>query len=197
MNYKNFGLAETSENGLLTFVKEFDWTLELEDSMDIETEEFNEEKQEMIIEKTHFYVVYNNDKVLFSFNFVSDDILTEYEVKEMVRKEISQNYSEYLGDFYLNYLIENLIYSIDLDEKSLSDELALIGATDIDEIEGGEDREDDESSSVSWNSSFTFTFKNKKYSLYVSGTAIAEISYERWCTTYGYNIDDWDLDFSK
>lgn len=86
--------------------------------------------------------------------------------------------------------IESIINSFNIDTEELSEILKTNGFTDIKEIEGAEDRECD---SVSWDNSYLFDFDSKKYSLYTSGTAIAEVSYERWVDTFGYTLDYWSV----
>lgn len=43
---------------------------------------------------------------------------------------------------------------------------------------------------VSWYNMFKVKKDNKEYSIYISGEAIAEISYDRWVDTYGYTFNE-------
>ena len=58
----------------------------------------------------------------------------------------------------------------------------------VEEIET-EDEIEGFSTTVDWSSSFEVSKDSEKFLIYVSGKAIAEISYERWTETYGYYID--------
>ena len=109
---------------------------------------------------------------------------------EKAKKEILENHSYYLGDFHFEYVFTQMMDSLDIDTKEIEDKLKKLGASNIILLDSDEDRECD---SVTWNDKYSFEYKNEKYNLYVFGTAIAEISYERWIDTFGYVLEDWDL----
>jgi hypothetical protein len=46
------------------------------------------------------------------------------------------------------------------------------------------------SSNVDWGCFFEVKKEDTIFSVYLSGRAIADISYERWVDTYGYEIED-------
>lgn len=73
----------------------------------------------------------------------------------------------------------------DLNTKELEAE----GVTNIDITDGEEDI-GSFSTDVTWYRSLEVTFNDKRYRVYMSGTAIAEISYDRWCSSFGYSIDE-------
>jgi len=186
-------INERLRNGVLSFFKTYDWNVEFLDESVFETDDFDEDTQSMISKKTSFYAVFLNDELLFEFDltYSLDLEMNKYRAVDIVRKDILENNSYYLGDYYFEYILTQMMDSLDLDSDEIEDKLTELGVTDIEVQDGDEDRECD---SVTWNDRYLFNYKNKKYSLYVSGTAIAEISYERWVDTFGYNLTDWDLD---
>jgi len=51
------------------------------------------------------------------------------------------------------------------------------------------------SDNISWDCTFEVTNirANKNYSITLSGTAFAEISYERWVGSFGHDIEDYSI----
>jgi len=49
------------------------------------------------------------------------------------------------------------------------------------------------STDVEWESTIIVKKDSETYSIILEGTAIAEISYERWTETYGYTITDYKV----
>jgi len=56
-----------------------------------------------------------------------------------------------------------------------------------------EDELESYSTSVNWDGSIEVSKNNEKYKVNLSGSAIAEISYDRWTDTYGYVITDFSI----
>ena len=56
-----------------------------------------------------------------------------------------------------------------------------------------EDEIESYSTTVNWYANFNVSKDNKIYKIYLTGSAIAEISYERWTETYGYEITDYNV----
>ena len=50
------------------------------------------------------------------------------------------------------------------------------------------------STDVDWDSSFEATKNDVTVKVFVSGAAIAEISYGNWCTTFGHDIEDFSAE---
>ena len=65
----------------------------------------------------------------------------------------------------------------------------------VTEIEPNEEIQDF-STDVYWDSSFEVTKNDVTIKVYVSGAAIAEISYDNWCTTFGHDIEDFSAEVS-
>ena len=195
MKVNSITVNEISKDGVLSFFKKYDWEVSLISEKNYETNIFNEDTQKMEEEKIYYFLVSSNSVDLFSFNIsvpVSEEFeLNRYAAVDLVRDYILKEMSFYLGDFYLEYMINKTMESIDIDEEDVGEKLKDIkGISNIKESDVNEERDCDK---VSWDSSVSFTYKNKDYILYLSGTAIAEISYERWTETFGYVLDDWDL----
>ena len=77
-----------------------------------------------------------------------------------------------------------------------TEELKKLGVVDITDIDKDEEIQPF-STNVSWSCTVNVTFKNKKYKVYLSGDAYADISYDRWETTSNYNIDEDSVSVSE
>lgn len=53
------------------------------------------------------------------------------------------------------------------------------------------------SDEVTWNLTFNVEKNEEEYSIYISGSAIAEISYDRWVDSYGFSWDEEDISINK
>jgi len=65
----------------------------------------------------------------------------------------------------------------------------------ITEIEPNEEIQE-YSTNVDWDSSFEVTKNDVTIKIFVSGTGIAEISYDRWTETFGHDIEDFSAEVS-
>ena len=81
----------------------------------------------------------------------------------------------------LDILLENTSY------ETLEDDLTKAGFS-YSEISSDEELESF-STTVNWDRTCNIKKDNESFIVYLSGTAIAEISYERWTETFGHNID--------
>lgn len=92
----------------------------------------------------------------------------------------------------LNELISIMKYQAEFDDRwgDLNNkELTELGVTDI-EIGEMDENIRSFSTDVDWSTNLKVTFKNKRYLVYLSGEATADISYDRWETTSFYRIDE-------
>lgn len=83
-------------------------------------------------------------------------------------------------------------YQAELDDRYgdlNTEELNKLGVTDITDVDKDEEIQSF-STNVSWSCNFKATFKNKRYHIYLSGDAYADISYDRWETTSHYSVDE-------
>ena len=189
-------INECSRGGVLALFNTFGWEVNFLQSSLHETEHFDEDNQSMLMKKYFHYTVHTEDKCLFEFSVMtSPDVeMNKYQAIDLVKEEILKNNSFYLGDYYFEYILTQMIDSIDLDINKIEEKLVELDAVNIKSEELEEDRD---FNSITWTNRYTFDFEKKKYSLYVYGTAIAEISYDRWVDSFGYNISSWDLDEIK
>lgn len=66
----------------------------------------------------------------------------------------------------------------------------------IEEIDSDEELES-YSTNVNWNTIYYVEKDGKAFNVIVSGTAIAEISYERWTETFGYSVTSYNVDSTE
>jgi len=91
--------------------------------------------------------------------------------------------------------LENILEYTDFED--VEKDLKAAGYENVpDEIET-EDDCGDYSTDVTWECNFVISKNDKEFKIYLTGTAIAEISYERWVDTFGYVIDDFNIEESK
>jgi len=53
------------------------------------------------------------------------------------------------------------------------------------------------STDISWYKQFSLVKDNISYSVYLNGSAIAEISYDRWVDSFAYNIEEIEISLTK
>lgn len=90
--------------------------------------------------------------------------------ENIIKDVIFNNSNDYdsIPEFYDEFTKLGFIYeSIDLDQEIQS-----------------------HSTDVNWYNRFKVIKDNQEYYVSINGTAIADISYERWVGTYGFVIDD-------
>jgi len=90
--------------------------------------------------------------------------------------------------------VQRIIDSICIDEDI--PEAFTSKGFDYKELDTGEDN-DSFSTNVNWNLSLEVQKDSKKFKVYLSGTASANISYDRWTTTDCYVIDYSDIEEIK
>ena len=87
--------------------------------------------------------------------------------------------------------ILNIINNVS--EKEFEEEF-LKNGFEFEIIDSDENREDEE---VFWNILFNVKKDNKEFSINISGTAIAEISYEKWVNSYFYSFEEKDVNIKE
>lgn len=87
--------------------------------------------------------------------------------------------------------ILNIINNVN--EKNFEEEF-LKNNFEFEMIDSDEDRD---GSSVFWNVFFNVKKDNKEFLISISGTAIAEESYEKWVDTYFYTFDETNVNIEE
>ena len=94
-------------------------------------------------------------------------------------------------------ILETILDAIDFDTEDSIEMYNIMKKYNIELLEDSGFEEERECDRVSWDRYLKIQYKDKKYIISMYGTALAEISYERWTETFGYYLSDFSIDELK